>query len=227
MQASRQGARKKAAVVDSLLVKSYRDDKVVPKDDPLDTLVETILSQNTTDLNSHRSYLALKKQYPTWESMEREDPAKIAKIIRSGGLAEIKANRILDALEYIRSERGNLGLDFLRQMTPFQADRWLAGMKGVGPKTRAIVLLFSLDMPAFPVDTHVHRVSRRLGLISEKTSRESAQEELADIVPLRRFYPFHINLIEHGRAVCRSQKPRCEACQISHLCDDYQSRHGA
>ncbi len=227
MQASRRDAKKKAAVIDSLLVKCYGDDKVVPNDDPLDTLVETILSQNTTDLNSHRSYLALKKEYPTWESMECEDSARIAKIIRSGGLAEIKAHRILDALEYIRSERGELELGFLRQMTPSGADKWLAGMKGVGPKTCAIVLLFSLGMPAFPVDTHVHRVSRRIGLICEKTSRESAQEELAKIVPLRRFYPFHINLIEHGRAICRSQNPRCEQCQISHLCDHHQSRFEA
>jgi endonuclease-3 len=215
---------KKAVRIDEILTSLYGRQEVETEGDPLDTLVETILSQNTTDANSHRSYLALKKEYPRWERMLGEDPDKIARIIRSGGLAPMKARRILAALDFIRSSRGALDLGFLGRMSPADAEAWLGQMKGVGPKTRSIVLLFSLGMPAFPVDTHIHRVTRRLGLIGEKTSRENAQTELAKLVPKAEFYNFHINLIEHGRAVCRARNPRCEKCEISRLCRYYRNR---
>jgi endonuclease-3 len=187
--------------------------------DPLDTLVETILSQNTTDTNSHRSFLALKKEYPSWDELLGEPASKVSRIIRSGGLPDIKAERILGALKFIKDSRGALTLEFLRDVRPAEADAWLAQMKGVGPKTRSIVLLFSLGMPAFPVDTHVHRVSTRLGLIGPGTSREKAQEDLARLVPTREFYNFHINLIEHGRAVCSARNPKCASCQLSSSCN--------
>jgi len=153
--------------------------------------------------------------------MMGQDPDKIAAIIRSGGLAPMKARRILDALAFIRRERGRLDLDFLRKMRPAEAEAWLAQMKGVGPKTRGIVLLFALKMPAFPVDTHIHRVTKRIGLIGTKVNREKAQEEMALLVPASEYYNFHINLIEHGRAVCQARKPKCGICRIRHLCDFY------
>lgn len=218
------GLRGKAREIDRILTRVHGRKKVELDDDPLDTLIETILSQNTTDLNSHKAFRALKQAYPRWEMMKREKPARVASIIRSGGLAEIKARRILDALDFIERERGVLDLDFLRTMPPKEVDAWLARIKGVGPKTRSIVMLFSLDMPTFPVDTHIHRVARRLGLIGSRTSREKAQEEMARLVPTEEYYNFHINIIEHGRAVCKARKPRCDTCRLSGLCDHRSSQ---
>lgn len=213
--------RKKAMNIDRILTREYGVKVVELDDDPVDTLIETILSQNTTDANSHKAFRALKRAYPRWEPMMEERPAKIAAIIKSGGLADMKARRILDALAFIWNTRGRLELDFLRSMSPGQAETWLGQMKGVGPKTRSIVLLFALGMPAFPVDTHIHRVTKRVGLIGQRTSREHAQEELAMLVPAEEFYNFHINIIEHGRAVCQARKPRCPACKVSRYCDYY------
>jgi endonuclease-3 len=216
--------RRKSSSIDRRLATIYGRDKLtLGEDDPVDTLVETILSQNTTDKNSHRAFLALKAAYPTWEPLLRAEPVIVAKIIRSGGLAAMKAERIVSALRFIKDERGRFELDFLREMSTADADAWMAQMKGVGPKTRAIVLLFSLGMPVFPVDTHVHRVSRRIGLIGPRTSREQAQVDLASLVPSGKYYSFHINLIEHGRAVCRARNPRCQDCVVSNLCDFYKS----
>jgi len=211
----------RAMKLDRILTRIYGRKELALDDDPLDTLVETILSQNTTDKNSGRAFMKLKDAYPKWERMLGEDPQKVARIIRSGGLAGIKAARILDALEFINRERGALDLDFLRGMEPDDAEAWLGQMKGVGPKTRSIVLLFALGMPAFPVDTHIHRVTSRLGLIGPKTTREQAQAELAKLVPREEFYNFHIDIIEHGRAVCQARKPKCDICKISQLCDFY------
>jgi len=212
---------KKALRIDTALTRVYGRQDPPGCDDPLDTLVETILSQNTTDINSHRSFLALKKEYPSWDRLLGEKRSKVSSVIRSGGLPDIKAERILGALEFIKGSTGSLGLEFLRDMTPSQADAWLAQMKGVGPKTRSIVLLFSLGMPAFPVDTHVHRVTKRLGLIGKKVSREDAQQVLATLVPEVEYYNFHINLIEHGRALCIARKPKCIRCPVRSLCDYY------
>jgi endonuclease-3 len=213
--------RSRARKLDAILTEVYGRKEIVYDEDPVDTLVETILSQNTTDLNSHKAFKILKKAYPRWEKMMGEDPGKIARLIRSGGLADMKARRILSALEFIKKERGRLDLDFLKGMSPAEAETWLAQMKGVGPKTRGIVLLFALRMPAFPVDTHIHRVTKRLGLISQKTNREKAQGELGQIIPAEEYYNFHINLIEHGRAVCQSRRPRCEVCKVRRYCDYY------
>lgn len=209
--------------IDKILTATYGRKAVVLDDDPLDTLVETILSQNTTDANSHKAFKALKKAYPRWESLMDERPSKIADIIRSGGLADIKARRILDALRFIKNERGRLDLQFLKGLSPKEAESWLGLMRGVGPKTRSIVLLFALGMPAFPVDTHIHRVTKRIGLIGQRTSREGAQDELAKLVPADEFYNFHINIIEHGRAVCQARKPKCHQCGVSRYCDYFAS----
>lgn len=211
---------RRVARINGMLTKEYGEKVACSNDDPVDTLVETILSQNTTDVNSHRSFLALKAAYEDWHDLVGEDPKVVSRIIRSGGLPDIKARRIIDALEFILEERGRVELDFLRSMSHEEADRWLAQMKGVGPKTRAIVLLFSLGMPSFPVDTHVHRVTRRLGLIGQRTSREGAQEELGAIVPPDQYFNFHINLIEHGRRVCRARRPMCGSCVVADLCEN-------
>lgn len=218
---SRAAARRRAARINRALTRTYGEKSAGSDEDPVDTLVETILSQNTTDVNSHRSFLALKKSYGDWHDLLGEDQAVVSGIIRSGGLPDIKARRILDALDFIHRERGRIELDFLRGMPPADADRWLAQMKGVGPKTRSIVLLFSLGMAAFPVDTHIHRVTRRLGLIGPKVNREQAQTELGALVPESEYYNFHINLIEHGRAVCRARRPACGSCVVAGMCDHF------
>jgi endonuclease-3 len=215
--------RRKAESVGKILLSIYGRPRVMRRADPVDTLVQTILSQNTTDLNSHKSFRALKRAYPSWHRLLDEDTDRVAAVIRSGGLADLKAERIQGALRYIIDSRGRLELDFLREMSVVEADEWLSRIKGVGPKTRAIVMLFSLGIPAFPVDTHVHRVSRRLGLIGDKVSREKAQEELAQLVPEREFYAFHINLIEHGRRVCRARRPLCHECRLRDKCPCYAS----
>lgn len=220
--------RRKALSVDERLARTYgREELTSRMDDPVDTLVETILSQNTTDSNSHRAFVAIKAAYPKWEPLLTEKPGTVARIIRSGGLASLKAARIISSLQFIESARGRIELDFLRDMSTAEADAWLAQMKGVGPKTRAIVLLFSLGMPTFPVDTHVHRVSRRIGLIGLRTSRAAAQDELAAIVPVASYYSFHINLIKHGRAVCKARGPMCNDCQVRRLCDHIGSARKA
>ncbi len=211
--------RRKTTEMRKILAEEYGREIVALDEDPLDTLIETILSQNTTDKNSSRAFSALKSNYRTWESLRGEDPKAVASIIRSGGLAGIKAARILNALEFIVAERGRLDLGFLKDISPAEADEWLGRIKGVGPKTRSIVLLFSLGKPAFPVDTHIHRVTKRVGLIGPKTSREAAQDELAKLVPKEDFYSFHINIIRHGRTVCQARRPKCAECTVSHLCD--------
>ncbi len=189
-------------------------------DDPVDVLVETILSQNTTDVNSHRCFLALKQKYSRWEELLDEDWREVAELIRSGGLAEIKSKRIIGALRYIVEQRGALDLGFLAALSAEEADEWLSAIHGVGKKTRSIVLLFAFGKAAFPVDTHVHRVSRRLGLIGGRTGREQAESELSELVPPAKYYSMHLNLIEHGRKVCRARNPSCESCLLSDVCSN-------
>ena len=172
----------------------------------------------------------MKERFPTWESVLTADTTDVAEAIRLGGLANVKAPRIQEVLQVIKQEqrpelaegRGELTLDFLAEMEVDEARRWLTSLHGVGPKTAAIVLLFSLGKPAFPVDTHVHRVSQRLGLIGPKTSRERAHEVLEELLPPEIYYTFHLNLIAHGREVCKSQQPRCAACVLREHCDYYR-----
>jgi endonuclease-3 len=145
----------------------------------------------------------------------------VVEAIRPAGLANQKGPRIQGALRFITEQRGELDLDFLADWPVEEAKAWLSSIKGVGPKTAAIVLLFSLGRPAFPVDTHVHRVTRRLGLIGPRVSREKAHDELEQLVAPEDYYAFHLNLIRHGRQVCASRKPRCQDCLLHDLCDYY------
>lgn len=214
--------RARALRVDKILTREYgRKETSRRRANPLDTLMLTILSQNTNDVNRDRAYRSLRAAFPHWEDVMVSDSRQVAGAIRVGGLANIKSKRIIDVLRFINGERGRLDLAFLKRMTPAEVDAWLSQMKGVGPKTRAIVMLFSLGMPAFPVDTHVHRVTKRIGLIGKRISRERAQQVLAVLVPESEFSNLHINLIEHGRAVCTARKPRCAICPIRSQCDYY------
>jgi endonuclease-3 len=192
--------------------------------DPLDELINTILSQNTNDLNRDRAYHALRAKFPTWEAVRDAPLPQVMAAIKSAGLANQKGPRIQQVLRRITEERGELELNFLRDWPADEARTWLMSLDGVGPKTASIVLLFALGKPAFPVDTHIHRVTGRLGLIPPKTSAEKAHEILEELVPPEWYHSFHLNVIEHGRQVCKAQRPLCERCALQKHCDYFQHR---
>jgi endonuclease-3 len=204
------------------LREEYGDRQWHPRD-PVSTLVSTIISQNTNDTNRDRAMERLQDQFPTWEEVRDVPEETVVDAIRPAGLGPTKAPRIQGALRRITEKEGEISLDFLRDLTPEQARDWLTDLPGVGPKTAAIVLCFALGKPAFPVDTHVHRVSGRLGLIPEGTNREKAHQILEDIVPEKIYYPFHLNLIAHGRAICHSRNPECERCVVRESCNYFAS----
>ena len=185
---------------------------------PLDTLVATILSQHTSDRNSTAAMLRLKTRFPSWDAVADAPLDRLAEAVRVAGLHRQKARTIRACLRRIREDRGRTDLDFLRRWSTERAKAYLLALPGVGPKTAACVLLFSLGRPVMPVDTHVHRVSRRLGLVGETVSAERAHDLLAEVVPADRVYPFHVLLIEHGRRVCRARRPDHKACPLRDLC---------
>lgn len=190
--------------------------------DPLDELINTILSQNTNDLNRDRAYRALRSALPTWEAV-RDAPARdVIAAIKPAGLANQKGPRIQQVLRRITAERGALDLSFLANMDTAAAKAWLTALDGVGPKTASIVLLFALGKPAFPVDTHIHRVTGRLGLIPPKTTADQAHDILEALVPPEWYHPLHLLIIQHGRKVCKAQRPRCDTCPLQKYCDYYQ-----
>ncbi len=194
-----------------------------PGRDPLSELVAVVLSQNTSDANSHRAYASLVDRFGDWEAVAAAEAGEIARAIRAGGLAGIKAPRIKAILEEIRARRGSLDLGFLAGMGLDGARAWLRGLPGVGPKTAGCVLLFSLGMPAMPVDTHVYRVARRLGLVDSRASVEKAHEILEAMVPPADVYELHMLLVEHGRRTCKARRPRCSDCALRDLCPGAQS----
>ena len=196
----------------------YGDPPHRPDRDPLAALVNTILSQNTNDRNRDIAFAALREQFPTWEAVRDAPADAIIEAIRPAGLAPTKGPNIQAALRQITAERGELSLDFLETLPLEEARQWLMSLNGVGPKTAAIVLLFALGRPAFPVDTHVHRVTRRLGLIPQNTSREKAHTLLEALVPPELYWTFHLNLIAHGRQVCHARQPACDACPLQTQC---------
>ena len=189
---------------------------------PLDELVSTILSQNTNDNNRDRAFAALRARFPTWEAVRDAPESEVIAAIRPAGLANQKGPRIQAVLRGITEERGSLDLSFLQDYSVEQAMEWLTKFKGVGPKTASIVLLFSLGKPAFPVDTHIYRVSGRLGLRPAKMSAEQAHKHLAQQFPPETYYAAHLNIIRLGREVCNARKPKCEICPLQDLCDLYQ-----
>ena len=196
------------------------------RNDPVSELVVTILSQHTSDVNAERAYRQLLAIFGSLEAVARADVRDIAASIRSGGLAQQKAPRIKDALNRVLEKRGTLNLDFLRDLPLADAKAWLTALPGVGPKTAAVVLCFSLGMPAMPVDTHVHRVAKRLGLIGEKVTADQAHDLLEAMVAPQDVYSFHVYLITHGRRVCKAPRPLCESCVIADGCPTGRQRLG-
>jgi endonuclease-3 len=214
--------REKALEVHHRLLEAYGEPVWRNPLPPLDELVSTILSQNTNDLNRDRAFEALQARFPTWEAVRDAAPEQVIDAIRPAGLANQKGPRIQNVLRQITAERGELDLTFLADFEPDEARAWLTRFKGVGPKTAAIVLLFSLDLPAFPVDTHVYRLSGRIGLRPDKISADKAHDVLAEIFPPETYYAAHLNLIRHGREICAARKPACERCMLTDLCDYYR-----
>jgi len=189
-----------------------------PTHEPLGELIATILSQNTSDVNSDRAYAALRRKYPSWEDVLEADPRELAESIRSGGLANLKTQRIQSILQTIQARYGSLTLDFLQTLPMPAARASLAEFAGVGPKTIACVLLFACGQPALPVDTHIFRVTTRLGLLPSKCSAEKAHAVLEPQIPPPKVYSAHVNLIRHGRQVCKAQRPNCQHCCLRTLC---------
>jgi len=185
--------------------------------DPLSVLVRGVLSQNTSDVNSGRAYDALMERFGGWEGVAKGSQRQIARAIRSGGLADQKARTIRDVMQWLGGCDG-YSLDFMRGLSSEEIEEQLIAVKGVGIKTARLVLLFGFGRPVFVVDTHVHRVSKRLGLIPARCSREKAHLVLNDLVPDERKYSGHLDLIEHGRRTCRSQRPLCDECAVRRWC---------
>ena len=186
--------------------------------DPLDTLVETILSQNTNDRNRDMAFEALKKTFPTWKGVVEASPDALAQVIRSAGLHRQKAKRIQNVLRTLYEEHGRFSLDHLRPLSRAEAFQALTRFPGVGKKTAGIVLTFALNKPYFPVDTHIQRITARLGWVQ---SGEDPHDVMNALVPQRRIRPFHLHLIRHGRETCKARKPLCAGCVINGLCPVY------
>jgi len=204
-----------------LLISAYGDRTPARRLAPVDELVLTILSQNTSDVNSRRAFKSLTDTFGGWDKVAHAPGARIAETIQAGGLAEVKTRYIRGALQYLEKEAAGYDLRFLKGMEPGAARAWLMRLPGVGMKTASCVLLFSLDMPAFPVDTHVLRVARRLGLVGPKVTADSAHLEMERLVRPEDTYRCHVLMIEHGRKTCRARNPLCGSCTIGRLCPSY------
>lgn len=215
------------ARVYNLLIEAYGEPRNEPDFDPLGGLIGTILSQHTSDINSDRAYKQLVEAFPTWEGVRDAPTFQVADAIRSGGLANVKAVRIQDVLHTLTEQKeaegfGDSAGEYLSArlaaLAPEEGWRYLRTLPGVGPKTAACVLMFNLDEPVMPVDTHVHRVSKRLGLIGPKVSADQAHEIFAQMTPPEWVYPLHVNLIRHGRQICHAQRPDCTHCPLYSEC---------
>lgn len=191
--------------------------------DPVDELVSCILSQSTTDSNRDRGFAALKARWPDWQGVVDAPADEVIAAIRVAGLANQKGPRIQGLLRAIHEYRGDYNIDFLADLPLAEATAWLTSLRGVGPKTAAIVLCFAFGRPSLPVDTHVHRVGKRLGLIPAKMSAERAHPLMAALVPPEQHYSFHIQLILHGRELCHARRPDCANCPLTARCDWFSS----
>ena len=214
------GRRKRASAADVMnyLGPIYGPVEWEPRYNPAEELVYTILSQHTSDVNSGRAFRSLMSRFEDLDAIADAPQEEIEEAIRSGGLAQQKSARIKEVLNMVRDELGSFDLTFLGEMAMEEAKAWLKRLPGIGPKTAAIILCFSLGMPAMPVDTHIHRVSQRLRLIGPKVSADKAHDILESKVPPEDVFPFHMYLIRHGRQVCKAQRPRCDECVLAWGC---------
>ncbi|TXT56426.1 MAG: Ultraviolet N-glycosylase/AP lyase [Candidatus Thorarchaeota archaeon] len=215
---------KKASMICDLLIANYGETVSSRKRPPLDELIYTILSQNTTDENAEIAYQNLLVEYPTWEQVLNAPDKKLQELIFPSGFYKVKTRRIKRTLKEIKRRVGALDLSILQDMEVEEAKEWLTSLHGVGQKTAAIVLLFCFRKPVVPVDTHVHRVTKRLGIVPQDYSHDSAQIFLEKILPRYCVYSLNHNLVKHGREICKAREPQCDQCFLSHLCDYYLSQ---
>lgn len=208
------------------LGKLYGEPESRPNDDPVAELVLTVLSQNTADTNSGRAFIQLMRAYPSWDAIADAPVEDLVRVIQPGGLAVQKAPRIKSILEAVRERSSDWSLSFLRDAPMAEARGWLRSLPGVGPKTAACVLLFGLGRAAMPVDTHVERVSKRLGLMLWKLTATQAHDALEAIVDPANYYRFHMLLIKHGRRTCTARTPACERCPLEPECPASRLRGG-
>jgi endonuclease-3 len=201
-----------------LLEPVYGPIEHTPHGDAVAELVLTILSQNTADTNSGRAFTRLMRRYPSWAAVAAAPLDELVETIEAGGLARQKAPRIQAALRAVQERSGDFDLEFLRSLPLDEARAWLRSLPGVGPKTAACVLLFALGLPALPVDTHVERVAKRLGLVDSKRTAEQAHDDLAALVEPESYYRFHMLLIKHGRRICTARRPDCGRCPLAPWC---------
>ena len=209
--------RRRIRAIHRRLLKHFGELEPPRATDPLDELVLTVLSQHTSDLNSERAFGLLRGRYPNWDAVVAARWEEVADTIRSGGLANTKARRVQTILREVREREGRFDLSRMREMTDREASDYLGSLPGVGPKTAAVVMSFALGRDTIPVDTHVHRVASRLGLVP-KTSAERAQRLLEELVPTELKTSFHVALIRLGREICKAGRPRCEDCPLVDLC---------
>lgn len=209
------------------LIAAYGTPQNEPDFNPLGGLIGTILSQHTSDINSGRAYQQLVSAFPTWEAVRDAPTYRVAEAIKSGGLANVKSVRIQGVLHTLTEQQEEQGgtktlADYLSAELAKRATedawRYLRTLPGVGPKTAACVLMFNLDRPAFPIDTHVGRTLQRLGVIGPKVSIDAAHILVGKAIPQEWVYPLHVNLITHGRQVCHAQRPACERCPLYDVC---------
>jgi len=184
----------------------------------IDELVATVLSQHTSDINSDRAFAQLKTRFASWEQVADAPADEVADAIRCGGIANQKARRIKQILAAIEDREGRLDLARLHDMDDAAVESYLRGLPGVGPKTAACVLVFAMGRAAFPVDTHVHRIARRLGWVPANSTADHAHQVLGPLVPPEIRYDLHLAMITHGRTVCRAARPSCDACVLRDLC---------
>lgn len=213
----------KYAPVSQALEAMYGRPQWQPQDyTPLDELIDCILSQSTNDANRDRAFDGLKAAFPAWEAVMDAPVEAVVEAIKPAGLANQKAPRIQQVLRRIYADRGELSIDFLRDLDLEVARKWLIDLDGVGPKTAAIVLCFAFNLPAFPVDTHIHRVGQRIGFIPPKMGADKAHPYMEAIIPPEDYYAFHLQVIWHGRQICQARRPACERCPLTDQCDYYQ-----
>lgn len=206
------------SVVQRLLRDSQGPFVPKPRLTAIDELIATVLSQATSDRNSERAFAELKDAFACWDEVLAAPVAKVADAIRSGGIADQKARRIQLILAEIQAREGRIDLRRLDELDDAAIEEYFTSLPGVGPKTAACVLVFAMGRPAFPVDTHVHRIATRLGWLPPGTTAERAHRALSSAVPPDLRYDLHIALIVHGRTVCVARNPRCETCVLRSLC---------
>lgn len=200
------------------LERSHGKSRYIPRFDPMDELISCILSQHTTDAHSFPAFTQLRERYPTWADVVAAPVAEVASTVRLAGLSNQKAKNIVGSLQKVYEQFGDYSLEPLRAWPTADAMVWLQTLPGVGPKTASIVLCFAMGRETIPVDTHVFRVSWRLGLIKEEIGEVKAHGALMKLVPRELAFPFHTLLIQHGRTVCRAPLPSCEKCDLAERC---------